>query len=484
MNLAQDLLTTARRLSRHTAIHLDDKAISYSSLLKAAQKVSAVLNRTNDKVGLLCYRDFGYYSCVFACLTTNKTFVPLGIKFPVKRLKSIIEQSGVKEVVFSARYNHLVKQLARTLPAIKFICFDEINIKEADKQLLQYETSSIAYILYTSGSTGLPKGVPITTKNLAAYTYYMVDFLSVKESDNISQVFDPTFDLSIHDMVITWLAGACLFPLPESALFAPGKFIKTNQLTIWFCVPATAAIMAKLGMLKENSYPSLRLSLFCGEPLTVDLAQKFQEAASESKLINLYGPTEATIACSSHLFDKNREYLNSYVPIGTPFPHIKFSIDRYKQLIISGSQVFDGYLNNQQQTSTALFKNNCENHYRTGDIVNINKLGEYEYIARIDDQVKIQGYRIELSEIDSLARSFLDNQLVISLAIPRKTPEQIALFICGPVDKPKENQLIEYLKASLPSYMLPKKYIWLDSIPLNSNGKIDKLALYNTVEIK
>lgn len=485
MNLSEQLYKIANKKSTLTAIFFERQTVSYNDLLKNALSLSTSLFKDNKKMGILCYRDIGFYSSVFYCLLNRKTFVPLGVKFPLARLISIIEQSGLNEIIYSEKYSELAQALSRHFPSVKFICFESLttnHLEIASAAKSQTNEGYITYILFTSGSTGQPKGVPIFEHNLSSYLNYIVPLLALDETDKVSQIFDPTFDLSIHDILVTWLSGACLYPLPESALFAPGKFTKKHGLTVWFSVPATAAIMAKLGMLKKDAYPTLKWSLFCGEALPVKLAEQFQHASPNATLLNLYGPTEATIACSFHEFKLDQNYNKNYVPIGKPFPHMTFEIDKNSELLIYGSQVFHGYLNNPEKTQQSLFSKNNKQFYRSGDAVELNEYGEYDYISRLDDQIKIQGYRIELSEIDSVTKKLLNNPLVVCLATPKQKPEYITLFICDKADKEIENNLLEKLSHFLPSYMLPKRVVWLDNMPLNSNGKIDKLFLHALLE--
>src|SRR5205807_7600878 len=168
----------------------------------------------------------------------------------------------------------------------------------------ELDSEAIAYLRFTSGSTGQPKGVAIHHSNVQPYVKYVSDRYSVNEEDRFSQEFDLTFDLSVHDMFVCWERGACLFSVPEKSVMMQAKFIRDHQLTMWFSVPSVIGILGKMRLLPSGCFPSLRYSLFCGEPLLVAYAQLWQKAATNSVIENLYGPTETTIAISHYRWDQ------------------------------------------------------------------------------------------------------------------------------------------------------------------------------------
>jgi amino acid adenylation domain-containing protein len=361
------------------------------------------------------------------------------------------------------------------------------------------DPKSIAYLLFTSGSTGQPKGVPISHSHVCAYVQYTCDRYAVNEDDRFSQEFDQTFDLSVHDMFVCWERGACLYCVPERAVMAPAKFIRDNALTMWFSVPSVVGALTKLRLLQPNSLPSLRFSLFCGEPLPSPYAQAWSEAASNSILENLYGPTEATIAISNYRWDgrqSQQECLNGIVPIGKVFQGQKARIvDENRQpltpgavgeLCLSGSQVTTGYWNNPEKTRDQfIHMPGAEDAlwYRTGDLAKQDENGCLFYVGRIDHQVKIRGHRVELQEIEEVVRKACGSSQVVSVPWPVRngSGDGVVAFVSG-LESLDYGHIAAYCSGVLPEYMVPKKIYLIAEMPLNVNGKIDRQKLFQILE--
>lgn len=349
---------------------------------------------------------------------------------------------------------------------------------------------AIAYLLFTSGSTGTPKGVPITQANVRAYLQWGHDRYRFSPQDRFSQTFDQTFDLSVHDQFLCWESGATLYPLSPAELLAPTKFIRRNELTAWFSVPSVVAHMRKRGTLGPGAFPSLRWSLFCGEPLAAASAAAWQEAAPNSTVENLYGPTELTIACCVHRWEpaiSPRYCVNGMVSIGAPFPGLKARIldsglrpapdGEAGELCISGAQTSPGYWRNPAKTAESFIELADGRYYRTGDRVAPLDNGEFACLGRMDNQVKVLGFRVELGEIEAVLQR--DPKVVQAIAIGWPvvdgSAQSIVAFVTGSdVDT---NALQTLCKESLSDYMVPSAIRVLSDMPLNANGKVDRLAL-------
>jgi amino acid adenylation domain-containing protein len=290
-----------------------------------------------------------------------------------------------------------------------------------------------AYLLFTSGSTGVPKGVAVSQSNAVAYMEYAAKRFGIHGRDRCSQNFDLTFDLSVHDLFTCWDAGATLCPYAEQTL-TPATLVEEKKLTVWFSVPSVAMFASKLGLLEPGAFPTLRWSLFCGEALSSSLAAAWQAAANNSILENLYGPTEATIAITYYRWDSATspaECVRGLVPIGWPFDGQQVCavnedlapvpFGESGELCLGGSQVTRGYLNDPEKTAKSFVRlkhTGDQVWYRTGDLVRQDERGCLFYLGRRDFQVKVNGYRVELQEIDLVLREAARTELAVAIPWP------------------------------------------------------------------
>jgi amino acid adenylation domain-containing protein len=356
---------------------------------------------------------------------------------------------------------------------------------------------AIAYLLFTSGSTGAPKGVGVTNRNARSF----IDFIGARHGftpeDRFSQTFSLTFDLSVFDMFVAWSHGASLWCPTDKQLIKPGRYIKESELTVWFSVPSTIAFMGKLGELKPDRYPSLRMSLFCGEPLPLESAERWLSAAPSSILENLYGPTELTIACTAYRFDRERtraEAERGFVPIGEAYPHLYALVanddlrsvahGEAGELLIAGPQVVPGYWGDAERTGRAFVVPPGEKRtfYRTGDLVRRRTAeSPLVWLGRVDHQIKVHGHRVELGEIESAIRDLARLEAAVAIGWPKT--ESGAGGIVAFVQRTLDFEALKgRLEERLPKYMVPSELRVVADWPLNSNGKIDRNALAAMLE--
>jgi amino acid adenylation domain-containing protein len=518
-SLSDGFLESANRFPAREALVVDGERLSYLALQRLADKITSTILQHEDGglplVALLAHRSKTAYAGILSILGAGKGYVPLNPKFPIDRTRRMLALSGCGMLIAGTEgLQHLPKLLievdrpltvilpdlvdatglASDFPQHRFIASKEMADNDGFSLQPKVSPDAIAYLLFTSGSTGQPKGVPITQSNVGSYLQYICDRYDVDETDRFSQEFDLTFDLSVHDMFVCWERGACLFSVPEKSVMAPAKFIREHQLTMWFSVPSVIGVLAKMRLLPPGCFPSLRYSLFCGEPLSASYAQLWQEAAPNSILENLYGPTETTIAISYYRWHQSaspEESVNGIVPLGWIFDGQQCSVIDVErkavpagvsgELCLCGSQVTTRYWNEPKKTQEQFVRLPATGQrlwYRTGDMVRQDANGCLYYLGRVDHQVKIRGYRVELQEIEAVLRRACETEQVVSIAWPVEngSADGVVAFVAG-VDALDTDRALQDCSKILPSYMVPRKIYLCDEMPLNVNGKIDRHRL-------
>src|SRR5579859_206922 len=525
-SLIHGFLESAERFSDRPALVVDGECLSYTSLREMACRIaSAIQSLQRDQesfplVAVWAHRSKTAYAGVLGSLGAGKGYVPLNPKFPLERTLQMLALSRCTVLIVG---KECLSQLAGLLKAVDrpltLILPEVASIQEMPSQHSLHQfvfaehlpslesfsfkenstSASLAYLLFTSGSSGVPKGVPISQGNVRSYVDYISHRYNVNEHDRFSQQFDLTFDLSAHDMFVCWESGACLYCVPEKSVMAPAKFIRDHHLTMWFSVPSVAGLLSRMRLLSPGCFPTLRCSLFCGEPFPASYAQSWQAAAPNSIVENLYGPTEATIAIAHYRWDSQmspQECLNGIVPIGQVFEGQQFRVtdaegkclpfENAGELCLAGSQVATGYWNNPKKTQQQFVHLPWSNNhlwYRTGDLVKQDAAGNLCYLGRMDHQVKIRGYRVELQEIEAVLRRACGTEQVVSVPWPvhNGAAEGVVAFISG-VKAFDEHRVLARCGEFLPDYMVPKKIYLVDALPRKPNQKIDRVKLSNLLE--
>ena len=529
--LASGFLQSAERFPERPALELAKESLSYAQLRDRAAGLAATLDKHAPADGsdaqpnltaIFGARSMTAYAGVLAGLLRGHGYVPLNPAFPTDRTRSMLIRSGCRAVIVDAgatrQLDELldesvpagltlllaeqddVRELAAKHPGHRFLGSGQLLGAEAwsDAGLVAADPDAIAYLLFTSGSTGQPKGVMVAHRNGTAYVDAMVERYGVTEQDRFSQTFDLTFDLSVHDMFVCWERGACLVAPTAGQKMMPGKYVSDCGITMWFSVPSTAVMMSRLRMLKPGKFPQLRYSLFCGEALPVEVVQKFAAAAPSSVLENLYGPTELTIACTLYRWDKQRSPDESelgVVPIGEPYPGMTVLVANEQlqevapgetgELLMTGPQLTLGYYKDGERTAKAFVKppGKDEIYYRTGDRVRRAAGGKpMVYLGRVDNQIKIQGYRVELGEIESVVREESGVEVAIAIGWPQTASGADGVVAFIGTDQADTAAIRERVVARLPPYMQPSEVRTVKEFPLNANGKVDRKALLATLQ--
>ena len=509
--LAKNFLDAAESNADNTALEIGQQKYSYHQLLDQSLRVAACIGKqqSGDLHAVLAYRSFQAYTGVLGSLLASGGYVPLNPKFPVNRSLEMIRISGAKSLVVGREcYAYLREMLPGMEPPVDIILEDDSELKEFEqagpghdfrvisKQSpeaphISVDEEDIAYLLFTSGSTGKPKAVPVSNLNVTSYLHRIRSDFDFTPEDRFSQTFDLTFDLSVHDMFVCWLSGACLVVPESDTPFVLAKYIREKKISVWFSVPSVAIMLDRIRKLKENAFPALRLSFFCGEALYYETALKWQMAAPDSLLINLYGPAEATIAISRYVFSetKNDQELNGILSIGEIFKEQHWLIkkdDNYSagedeegELCLGGSQVISSYFNDQENTESRFFEKDKRRWYKTGDLVRA-KAGKLFFLGRTDSEVKVSGYRVNLHEIEYVISGYPGLERAVSLYYreEQKASGELVAFVSSPEEnKIREKELFEHCRKNLPWYMVPQRFIFVKDFPYNENGKIDRKQL-------
>ncbi len=467
------------------AVFVDEKYYTYQQLWEIVDTIyqSIPINETYKTIGIYCNNDIYTYASILAVNLYGAAYVPLNNKFPSIRNRTCVEQCELMLILSSSETEDLT-MIAKGVTII----YTQVDNGKNDQKLFQivnYKKTeqAIAYILFTSGTTGVPKGVPVSHSNENHFFNYFLTNYDFNEQDKFLQVYELTFDVSVFSFFMPLMVGACCYVLPDAGI----KFLKTIEylkkfdITVVSMVPIVLRYIAPY--LKEISLPQLRYSFFSGDALFHELAVEWKRSLPSGEIHNFYGPTETTIVCTRYVFDEKKakeESVNGIIPLGKIFEGMSFIIiDENHQLVnkgelcIAGTQVIACYLNNQHQDR--FFIHDSIRYYKTGDIVSLNKYGNLVFYGRTDSQVKINGYRIELLEIENAISKITNTAVVVLSKMTENRINKLIAYIEGITVN--EKLLKDKLSNIFPNYMIPQQFVAVEKFTLNANGKVDKPQL-------
>jgi amino acid adenylation domain-containing protein len=510
-NPAHLFQASAHRFPTKTALVWKDGELTYETLRRRIEALRDVLDLsgTSPFVGILAHKSPAAYAAVQAILAQGGTYVPLNPGFPPTRNAYILRKADVSSLVVGEEcaqaleallplLEHPLRILAqedavqvRALAAAhpEKLTLVDVRFDGADASRPLLPPAKVAYVLFTSGSTGEPKGVQVRPDNVLSYVRSLLSLYPITSEDRLSQTFDLTFDLSVHDQFVTWATGATLVSFPDEALLSPLEWTRSTGVTVWFSVPSLAAFLDSSRQVVPNALPDVRLSLFCGEKLTWKTCQVWRTVAPNSRQANLYGPTEATIAITHFEIAKDFPEAKAFqggIPIGHAYPGQKTEVRREDGslcetgetggLWLGGNQVTSGYIGEPEKTAARFVERDGELWYRTGDLVFEDPDVGIQYVGREDFQVKVMGYRIELGEIEHALLQVSGATFALADVAARDGADEI-FAVLPEACAVRKKEIKAAVKDRLPSYMAPRRYLFTDDIPLNANGKMDRGAL-------
>lgn len=478
------------KYSNGNAFFINDEYYTYEQFAKCISKIRIALKNQNiecQRIALEGNDDLETYASIFALWLEGKSYVPLNPNQPIERSLEVVEQIETTLILDSNINSRYSNDIVLSTKSLKY----EIDCLDNSEE---YSDNELAYILFTSGSTGKPKGVPISRSNLSAFidSFVLNSGYDIKEHDRFLQYSNLTFDMSIASYLPPLLYGACVYTVPNNVIKYSyvAELLDDKKITFAYMVPTLIKYLRPY--FSELNIPSLRYNLFGGEGLALDLVEEWSKCVPNATIVNNSGPTENTITDIRYVYKRNgnNKTYNGILSIGKPVKNVKMIIvdesgndvkdGQLGELWISGDQLTPGYWNNGELNKSQFLIKNGVRWYKSGDLCFYDD--DYIMISgRLNNYIKVQGYRVELGEVEFHAKQFLQDINCIAIAFDDELGfTEIAMFIeSKPFDK---TDLLNFMRSRMPSYMIPSRIFFETIFPLNESGKVDRIKLRDMIK--
>jgi amino acid adenylation domain-containing protein len=503
VHLAEYLETSAARWpDRPAVVDPAAQAITYAELNRRADAFAAFLSahgvRPEDRVGVVLPKGIAALVAFFGTMKAGAAYVPVDFTAPAERGKKILTDCQVRAVVVDDRCLEVVPDTGDVLTVrIGSNAVDPFDSLEstpdaAGRGGADRRIDDLAYILYTSGSTGMPKGVTLSHRNAISFVDWCSSIFQPTEEDRFSSHAPFHFDLSILDIYVSLKHGATLYLISEDLGKNPSelaRFIGANQLTVWYSTPSILTLLTQFGHLESVDASSLRLVLFAGEVFPVKHLREVQHRWPAPSYYNLYGPTETNVCTFARIPGAIPPDRDVPYPIGFACDHCRGLVldDQGHEaassgeglLYISGPSVFQGYWNRPDVNRTLFLVRDGRRWYNTGDVVRWDQTEGYLYVGRRDRMVKRRGYRIELGEIERALylHPGVREAAVIATSDAEGGTKIVAWVSCHDEPQPSIIEMKTFCASHLPAYMSPDGFVFLRRLPRTSTDKVDYQAL-------
>lgn len=512
--LHQVLENTADQAPGDTAVVAEGRELTYQQLENRANRLARLLLgvgvRPGDRVGIYLAKSIESVVAVYGVLKAGAAYVPLASDVPATRLAYIIRNAGIGVLLTDRERATTWPQLLEPESTVEhLVCLNSpcpdvtegLGVRVTEQEAVAREKSmrpqvnvysdDLAYVLYTSGSTGLPKGVMLTHRNALSFVEWAAAEFALTRVDRLSNHAPLHFDLAVFDLFAAAFVGAAVVLVPPSKAAFPmelATFIRTQRISVWYSVPSLLNLLVSRGELDIGGLPELRLVLFAGEVFPVRQLREVIRLVPDAEFVNLYGPTETNV-CTFYRVPRPLPEECDALPIGIPINGVDVfvrtddgrpaDVDEVGELWVRGPTVMRGYLGDSEQTVRALCAPAPGERpaYRTGDLATRDATGLWHFVGRRDNQIKSRGYRIELGEIE---RALNAHPSIVECAV---VPVPDAVFGNGIKavvvlrDAVSAGQLTAYCRTVLPSFMVPWTFDVIDVLPRTSTGKVDYQVL-------
>ncbi len=473
-----------------------DNEYSYEKLHSDILKISHFLlkkpchSSSKQLIGILSEKGYNHVVASLSIMKAGKAYLPLHHEWPIERIEEILTQGGVN-ILLASKNQTLRKDFQTLAHKYQIFIIEDLLKKLTEEKNLYFprvDSSEVAYVIFTSGSTGKPKGVTISHQGAVNTIHAINQKFNIKSKDRVLALSELSFDLSVYDIFGTLaVGGAIIFPDSEKTK-DPSHWItliEQYRITLWNTVPQLAGLLINEAQLNNKKIDALRLFLLSGDWIPLKLPEKIKASVTKAKVVSLGGATEGSIwSIWYEIKDVEKNWTS--IPYGAALPNQRMlilddSLNRCPigvtgEIFIGGTGVALNYWGDQERTTKSFFEHpSLGRIYKTGDLGKWHSEGYIEFIGRKDTQIKINGHRVELDEISShLSRIEGIEDAVVTFNQEGKS-SFIAAYYSG--IKQEEAHLINRLARQLPEYMIPKAIIYMNSIPLTANGKVDRKAL-------
>lgn len=492
---------SAQEYPEKTAVYCDSQSRTFREIEEYTNAIANFLRSNGLKRGsfvpFFMKKGVNSIHAILSILKSDCAYVPVDVNSPPNRVLSILDACDARLVIVDRDSLEQINSIISPERDLSVFVIDDFEDGDTSPVACENLSIDIAYVLFTSGSTGVPKGVMIPHKAIIDYIEWCVAEYSLSNDDVIANHAPLYFDNSTFDLYTAFRVGAELNMVHDelnAVIPFLVKWIRERRITTFFCVPSVMSMLLRSRRLRKDSFPDLRHVIAAGEVLPVDVLRSWMELYPHIQFTNMYGPTEITVDCSFHVIREVPGEDVRSIPIGGPRPNMELFVrcdngnlsqlpgDR-GELLVRGTSVAYGYLGDAERTAAAFIQNptNTLFHdqlYCTGDIVEIDASGDFIFLGRRDDQIKYLGYRIELGEIEAALNSLeeLDEAVVIFNNAKKTEDSAIGAMIGG---KGADSESVRNrLRKKLPSYMVPSRILVRSGpFPMTPNGKYDRKAI-------